>query len=1165
MYLLFPNLQTLQIALTSGLIPAEVASAPAEYASNDEGLVWVKASRKIDASTQDELKQLGVSFRKSTRGAGGAVEPVTCWPQILPLEKLPKTSTQQEGLGERTPVLFVLPESANLADVVSEILRLGNDRQSFRQQKTDEGVRTLLLVKGPPYYTLLRAIDQLDGNATPRAYVEQSPGVWVELGYRHPLAEQIQSEKNAFLLLGAPREWTPIAEGKFHDIYEALRFTIPGKPLKWETEQLEEKLKVRLRLVRGGTEEAAEFWVLNEAGVSQLEELVQSADDRLVARLAFAVGTSPNDAGQRTVIVKIRPGKEPPPVLVLDGIACRSYLRLPNLFLPIGYRLHPPLRRDAVKKLLAADTNLNTWLLPGEDGQFIPQSLPDSAFRPLTDWVDYVVDSNRESLKAWSEAMQFDFESFICPDEGPDRSSKAKKPRRDTERTESSSKESNRLTKPAATKTKPNTQKATQTTPTQEADSQKTAILPPNELQLKLVALEKQFRELPEPVYSPARRDLWRELAETNMALGHKAEGALCFANGIWDEATPSRDWIREWYETEMPGEPPPPMTGEKFDAALSTERPTPTQLNLLAIHVIAAAFAEPALPDVAHDSLSAVQKQLERFENFLPLRTAWLAWLACAKIAHDDVLALARTRDRVLERLHEYGPSPEMDLPAFLRSTGPRTGERFRAVKQTMSELRGRAQAWIKRELEHQPFGGKGQTPAYADLMIAYGYARVGLRQDCEDLLEETEAKLLSPPIRNDVHEWFLQAFRHRISQSLEGQGPSGTLPDELTRPLAEKTLDSGLIFAIDSLRSKSRIIQPFEQVDSRTRFIAGTGSKSFELAIKVEQLANVENRIELAEGIRLLLEAHGSEAIIESVNYDLNNQSLLTGVLQFAPRLGDSQAAQLLEQVPNTLEQLAEPGQQAALLERALFVAAHFGHPAQVRHFVEQLHSLVETEGSPETAEAFATLLGQSFRGLRKLGMRGEISSLLDHIDRLDQDKRFEPSAAVPQAKKTKSIKRANAAREHQLLQELNTLTLRLNVAAGWFYFGNNDRAEKIVEQVSRFLYQENALKPHLKRKLVRRFAQVLEHAPIELAIPKLNEVFDRLTGITKGLGAGLHDEHYAYEFLEVIDSIVLALVSDEMTLDPKAREIMDDLEFSIRQRIHRDMERAQLANEF
>ena len=41
--------------------------------------------------------------------------------------------------------------------------------------------------------------------------------------------------------------------------------------------------------------------------------------------------------------------------------AYKHYLKLPNLFLPVGTRLHPPLRRDQVRKLLADDTSQIVW------------------------------------------------------------------------------------------------------------------------------------------------------------------------------------------------------------------------------------------------------------------------------------------------------------------------------------------------------------------------------------------------------------------------------------------------------------------------------------------------------------------------------------------------------------------------------------------------------------------------------------------------------------------------------------------------------------------------------------------------------------------------------------------------------------------------------------
>ena len=1172
MILLFPDQSTLQLALTSGLLPGEAVAAPCEFATHEDGRVWVKCDGELEISRRESLKRLGVKFRKSTRGASSALQSVGCWPQILTLEKTP---TDQD-LGERTPVLFELPQSAKLADVVSEMLRLGNDRQSFRQHQTPAGVRTLLQVNGPPYYTLLRAIDHTDGPAAPRAYVEQQPRVWVEVGYTHPLAEQIQPAPGTFLLLSSPREWTLIEEGKFHDIYEALRFTIPGQPIRWNAGELKERLKVRLRLVRGGSDDPAELWVLSEAGISQLEELVYGSDDRLVSRLAFAVGTSDNSQNARTVVVKVRPGKEAPPVLVLEGVACRSYLRIPNLFLPVGYRLHPPLRRDAVKQLLAADPNLDTWLLPQADGQFVPQSLPDNAFRPLSDWVDYVLDSERDALATWMGAVQFDFESFVCPDEGPDRTTKSQIKRRET--AAKAGKEVPPKSPQAATPTKHASAKKPSASPQpakrRTPRTAEAAAVQPDELRWKLQALESQFREMSEPADAPARLALWRELAETHMALGGQqtAEGAVCYVHGLWEQHDIPQDWVWDWFAAEADGRDIKPMTGEQFLTALKADKPTPAQLNQITVHLMGAAFGSDVPPVQAQKHLGRVQQRLETYETFLPLRTAWLAWLACVKLAHNDVLLLARVRDRMLERLYHYGLSPELDLPGFLRSSGRRTGERYRKIQGDLLALRQRVQAWIKRELQSTSSTGKGQTAAYADLILAYGYSRIGLAEECQHLLEDAREQLSRPNVKHAVHDWLWEAFRYRITQSLQGKSRAGSLPDELTKVLIEKRMEPGLVFIIDSLRGKSRILQPYEKIGGHTRFLAARGDNSTNLASEVEHLSDIDHRVELATKIHELLDQYGGQQPLADsqprapLSRDptsaapSNYQVLLTVLLQFAPRLGESHANELLSEVSGTLELLPDPRRQALLLDKSLFVAAHFGHSAQVRQLVEQLDALFESAGSPETARVFGELLGQSFRGLRKLGMRGEISKLLEHIDQLLAAGRFEPSNQEPNTgKKPKSIKPSKGREDQLLAQRMDSMLLRLNLAAGWFFFGNAERANAIIEEVARFLYQERGLQPHLRRLLTRQYAAVLEHAPIAVAIPRLNEIFEKLTNISKGIGAGIQDQYYAQEPLEVIEAVVLALVSDEFTLDPQSRKLMDEYEFSIRRRIHHDLDLA------
>ncbi len=94
--------------------------------------------------------------------------------------------------------------------------------------------------------------------------------------------------------------------------------------------------------------------VTRSAG-APLDQLVGAADDRLLAGLAFAVGER---EGRRTVVLRARPSKQAPPVLVVDAVTFRPYLKLANLFVPCATRLHPPLRRNAVARLLARDRAL---------------------------------------------------------------------------------------------------------------------------------------------------------------------------------------------------------------------------------------------------------------------------------------------------------------------------------------------------------------------------------------------------------------------------------------------------------------------------------------------------------------------------------------------------------------------------------------------------------------------------------------------------------------------------------------------------------------------------------------------------------------------------------------------------------------------------------------
>src|SRR5439155_8781676 len=150
-----------------------------------------------------------------------------------------------------------------------------------------------------------------------------------------------------------------------------------------------------------------------------------------------AVATDPK--GNRTVVLRTRPSKLAPPVLPLESaLGFKPFWKLPNLFLPAGRRLHPTLRRDAVRKLLADDPDQVVWLYPDGAGGFTPESVPDAAFLPLEEWVNYVIEAEQEPLAAWIEATRFDFDQFVCKDTGgpkpkPDKGDKEPRPADDAD------------------------------------------------------------------------------------------------------------------------------------------------------------------------------------------------------------------------------------------------------------------------------------------------------------------------------------------------------------------------------------------------------------------------------------------------------------------------------------------------------------------------------------------------------------------------------------------------------------------------------------------------------------------------------------------------------------------------------------------------------------
>ncbi len=123
-----------------------------------------------------------------------------------------------------------------------------------------------------------------------------------------------------------------------------------------------------------------------------------------------------------------------------------------------------------------------------------------------------------------------------------------------------------------------------------------------------------------------------------------------------------------------------------------------------------------------------------------------------------------------------------------------------------------------------------------------------------------------------------------------------------------------------------------------------------------------------------------------------------MLASALEYAPRLGDQFATRLLERVDRLLDDCEDTIEKALLIQRALYVAAHFGHTKRVNALVVRLRNelpaivdfylqavVQHKSGDDNPIETVETLLLHSFRGLRKLGMRDELSALYGRVAEL------------------------------------------------------------------------------------------------------------------------------------------------------------------------------------
>jgi len=1030
--LLFPSEEALHVALRSGLIPVEVQRAPARVSYANDGQVAISPSVAFPAKAKKSLKSSGV-IEADAPGPGRAI---TCWAEAL----VPRAIGEPEGTLQQ--VLFTVDSQGTLLALAGELLRLGCDRQELRMLESGSVVKSLVRVVDPPWFVLSRALDHLDGL---RAFVPSPAGqdqVWTEVGFEHPLDMAIEMPATGLVLVLGDGSWWRLPDGQWTDIDQLVEPSqLPAAKKNPATASLP-KVQVTLTLARAARPETPTLFVLrsdaNDArgnALKQIESLVRGLPEAQLENILFVVTGD-------MVVLRARPGREAN-TGALPGVAFARVLDMPNLFAPSGLTVEPPLRRDRLRTWLAPDPDVVTWLEPSPKG-FAQFSVLEASFRPLTDWVEYVIDGATETLETWVRSATFDFAPFAVLEDArprehaePERLEEEPKPGRTRRRTE--------VRAPSREAQADTTRSSVPVVNIEVPNS-------PSQLEAMITREEFAFLELDADADSPARRTAWMRLAELYARGQRPRDAGMAWAHALWESTgDESTQLAQRWAET----------TGARFDSLLQQSAPNVEQTRAAVAGLTAAAATNNAAVSSRVADWSAF---LDRFDDDLDVRSFWLGRVALSRLSGGDRLGLARARDRVLNRL-QRGLSLDRDVPRLLRVTGQNMagGAGTDRANRVGAQLEALLKAFEETPRKRSPVEAPPNlTRAYVHFEFAWGFARLGNADRARQL---RDAGLGALDRKMPVHQYLTRAYVARIDQALEGASPETPLAPDINALLTG--LEAFLRYKVDRLRQSSMVLEPQERLDPMGLFWRSSqNARGEELAA----LRGIQDPAELLKAI----EARSLVAADPQLGAE-ERARLLDSLLDFLPQLPESQALPLLQRFV-TLAEPMTPKLRAVVLEDALKVAGHFGRTALIKQLVLTLGGLIKELGVEGVAEVGATLVA-GVRSLRRVGLREEAGELLSR------------ASTVLKGEDTK------------------TLQARLALAAGFSYLGQFQQAQPIVDEALNRLARESGLIPVDRLKLTRYTARALGHASTEVALPGLLRLAQQLPWITDSFNTNDH----------------------------------------------------------
>lgn len=970
-------------------------------------------------------------------------------------------------------------------------------------------------------------------------YWEWSAGIWLQQGFipALPLPAILNTGPGShqhFLIRSPGELW------RIPTLTPPDNITIQVATTTRTPSALRPRQRINLRLRSEHRQTAPTLWIIKQDALAQLAAYLRGAIETTLAPFFVAFTQM---QGQPVVLVRCIHSRKSPPVFVANAQAFSLWQPGSMLYLPQGQRLSPEIRRDVLLNAINPPPDRLSWLETTPTGWRM-ESIPLRAFTALSTWIDYRAPEQREH-NTWEQSTRWVLEHFETQtsttaertkETSPTLRRNAKDPNRpglisramSWLKNSAKRRDNEQLIDLPSTTTPKATSRQAERLHHARLEGANSPVDRCHQLETVLIAKAKDG--------NANLSQSWLELARAYNDAEKYAEASLCWLNAIWAESNPPATWFREWLNSsgkEVAVDSLLADATEWFDSP-----PNAAIVRAIAAWVCWAARQSPIPPELIQRAVK-LQALLREHEEWLPIRAAWLAQMALAKFSRGDVLQLARTRDRLTERLLDGGVSLEIDTPPFLRFPDDAARNRHLEASQWLVDKRPTVLRWIN---NHPPFALSHEMPnsthasivecgleaerinttRYVNLLFGWGLMRLSESLRGAEVIKLADENF---PMRDTVHQLLREAFEFRFQNMREGRSPR--LPFPSTWQQQRQQLGGYLPYFVDKFLECSRVLQPNPPPSA---YLATIFQKS-SISVTPSTTLNRLNSFALNEQLPKMLQ---QELLQRGPTIELARltQDALRRVTELRPETLDA----VFKIVPTALDAARTAiGVWAGLIEHGLAAANFADRPEIAQICVKEILTPGRIVSSSDIPDS---LTSQAFRSLRRLGLMTEADRVLQHI-----------AQTVTQGSKLTKI-RTNRPLEWPVI-----LRTMLAVAAGWYYTGQDDSAYAVLEEAKSDLYDRD-LTDSQRSKLALAYVHALGQAPYRVTMGRLDEMFHRLTRLNL---KGTANHYCCLPILQLVEASIRAVVGDDYVAGAGGREWRDQDEVHIRRRIRDDLAEA------